>query len=157
MLSCSKSQSALTNSHHVTHVDSDRTLACISACTGLQPLNSMNTTKVGRWVLTHELQSSTSQRWRWKEPTSYYYTMQTVKFSILAEVTYIGDGDKELYIASRSNTQKVTKQTRFYTTQLGKKERKTQKQHCKKMFLLKWQKSTAAVMNPSWQNTFWWN
>jgi len=54
--------------------------------------------------------------------------MQTVKFSILAEVTYIGDGDKELYIASRSNTQKVAKQTRFYTTQLGKKERKTQKQ-----------------------------
>jgi len=54
--------------------------------------------------------------------------MQTVKFSILAEVTYTGDDDKELYIASRSNTQKVAKQTRFYTTQMGKKERKTQKQ-----------------------------
>jgi len=53
--------------------------------------------------------------------------MQTVKFSILAEVTYIGDGDKELYIASRSNTQKVAKQTRFYTTQLGKKEEKRHK------------------------------
>ena len=41
---------------------------------------------------------------------------------------YIGDGDEELYIASCSITQKVAKQTRFYTTQLGKKEGKTQKQ-----------------------------
>ena len=45
-------------------------------------------------------------------------TMQTDKFST----------DEELYIASCNNTQKVAKETRFYTTQLGQKEGRTQKQ-----------------------------
>ena len=61
------------------------TLACIPACTGLQqmPLKSMDTTKVGRWVLNHFKAAVVRDEGKMSQQVTA--TMQAV-ISILAEV-----------------------------------------------------------------------